>query len=162
MPAVSAVHSTNYPGLVHADFVVGTRDDTTADAKVGALICDFLRARGYSVEYNFPYKGVELVRRYGDPSRHRHSVQIEINRRLYMDERTFELTPGYDKLKADLRALLETLLATDPRTLATSHAWKIRKGRAAWARPAGSFEAVHRPVGGGWGVWARYVGEATS
>ena len=51
---------------------------------------------------------------------------------------------------------------TEPRTLATSHAWKIRKGRAAWARPAGSFEAVHRPVGGGWGVWARYVGEATS
>lgn len=47
---------------------------------------------------------------------------------------------------------------TVPRSLATTHAWKIRVGRYAWAHPAGSFEAVHRPVDGGWGVWARYVG----
>ena len=115
MPAVSAAHSTDFPGLVHADFVIGTRDDTTADAKVGALVTHHLRSLGYSVEYNHPYKGVELVRRYGDPARHRHSVQIEINRRLYMNEQTFEITAGFNKLKADLRSLVNTLLATDPR-----------------------------------------------
>ena len=41
--------------------------------------------------YNHPYKGVELVRRYGDPAQHRHSIQVEINRKLYMDEDTLEL-----------------------------------------------------------------------
>ena len=115
MPAVSAAHSTDFPGLVHADFVIGTRDDTSADAKVGALVTDHLRGLGYDVEYNHPYKGVELVRRYGDPAGHRHSVQIEINRRLYMDEQTFEVTAGFDKLKGDLRSLVVKLLAADPR-----------------------------------------------
>jgi N-formylglutamate deformylase len=117
MPAESAAHSTDFPGLKHADFVIGTRDDTTADAKVGSLVTDHLRSVGYSVEYNHPYKGVELVRRYGDPAQHRHSVQIEINRRLYMNEQTFEMTSGFDKLKADLRSLVSKLLATDPRKL---------------------------------------------
>jgi len=117
MPAVSAAHSTNFPGLVHADFVVGTRDDTSASAAVGALVTEHLRSLGYSVEYNHPYKGVELVRRYGNPSAHRHSVQLEINRRLYMDEKTFELVPGYEKLKAALRSLVDRLLETDPRGL---------------------------------------------
>ncbi|MBC7435289.1 MAG: N-formylglutamate amidohydrolase [Bdellovibrionales bacterium] len=117
MPAVSAAHSTDFPGLVHADFVIGTRDDTSADARVGALVTNHLRSLGYNVEYNHPYKGVELVRRYGEPAQHRHSVQIEINRRLYMNEQTFEITPGFDKLRADLRSLVDKLLAADPRSL---------------------------------------------
>ncbi len=115
MPSVSGAHSTDFPGLVHADFVIGTRDDTSASAAVGALVTGHLRGLGYHVEYNHPYKGVELVRRYGDPVRHRHSVQVEINRRLYMDEQTLELTPGYENLKAGLRSLVEKLLETDPR-----------------------------------------------
>ncbi len=106
MPAVSAAHSTDYPGLEHADFVIGTRNDTSASAGVGKLVTEHLRGLGYSVEYNHPYKGVELVRRYSDPAKHRHSVQIEINRRLYMDEQTFGLTEVYEELKSSLRSLV--------------------------------------------------------
>jgi len=73
---------------------------------------------GYEVAYNHPYKGVELVRRYGDPARHRHSIQIEVNRRLYMDEATLEPHAGLAELRANLRRLIQALAATDPRTLA--------------------------------------------
>jgi N-formylglutamate deformylase len=117
MPAVSAPYSTDYPGLVHADFVIGDRDGTTADPRLSRKICAFLEARGYSASYNHPYKGVELVRRYGMPAQGRHSIQVEINRKLYMDETTLALTARADKLKADLRSLLATLLETDPRRL---------------------------------------------
>jgi N-formylglutamate amidohydrolase len=58
---------------------------------------------------------VELVRRYGNPARDRHSVQVEINRRLYMDERTLVLHEGFEPLKRNLRSLVELLLRTDPR-----------------------------------------------
>ena len=61
--------------------------------------------------------GVELVRRYGEPAKHRHSMQIEINRKLYMDEATLELTPAHEDLKASLRSLARMLLETDPRRL---------------------------------------------
>lgn len=115
MPAIAASHATEFPGLVHADFVIGDRDGTTADPALTAWIARFLTARGYSVDINHPYKGVELVRRYGDPARHRHSIQLEINRRLYMNESTLELHEGYEPLKRDLRALVEALLVLDPR-----------------------------------------------
>jgi N-formylglutamate deformylase len=80
-------------------------------------VCEHLRARGYSVEYNHPYKGVELVRRYGNPPRHRHSIQVEVNRKLYMDEKTLEPHEGFEPLQRDLRSLVEMLLGTDPRGL---------------------------------------------
>jgi N-formylglutamate deformylase len=117
MPAVASAFSTNFPGLVHADFVVGDRDGTAADPRLSMKVCTFLRERGYTVDYNHPYKGVELLRRYGDPARQRHSIQLEINRRLYMNEATLAMTEGFERLQGDLRGLLEMLLATDPRQL---------------------------------------------
>jgi N-formylglutamate deformylase len=118
MPAVAASHATEFPGLVHADFVIGDRDGTSAAPALSQLVCELLRGFGYSVEYNHPYKGVELVRRYGDPAAQRHSIQVEVNRKLYMDEDTLETHAGFDSLRAHLRELVLRLLATDPRKLA--------------------------------------------
>ena len=61
---------------------------------------------GYDVKINDPYKGVELVRAFSDPAARRHSLQIEVNRKLYMDERTRAKTPGFAKLQADIERML--------------------------------------------------------
>lgn len=118
MPAVASTFATDYPGLVHADFVVGDRDGTTADPALSQRLCAFLRGLGYDVAYNHPYKGVELVRRYGRPAEQRHSIQLEINRKLYMDEKTLEPNIHFATLWAHLRQMVEHLLALDPRSLA--------------------------------------------
>jgi len=115
MPAVASSNATDFPGEAHADFVVGDRDGTTAHAALSQLICSYLRSLGYSVAYNHPYKGVELVRRYSNPPGQRHSIQLEINRKLYMHEDTLDLTPGFEPLKVHLQSLVELLLKTDPR-----------------------------------------------
>lgn len=116
MPAVAGSHATDFPGLAHADFVIGDRDGSTADPALSQRLCAHLRARGYSVDYNHPYKGVELVRCNGRPAEHRHSIQVEINRKLYMDEATLALDEARAaRLSADLRSMVELLLATDPR-----------------------------------------------
>ena len=117
MPAVAASHATDYPGLVHADFVVGNRDDTTSSPALARLVYEHLRGLGYTVEYNHPYKGVELVRRHGRPAEHRHSIQLEINRKLYMDETSLAVHEGFAALQAHLRSLVGRLLTTDPRRL---------------------------------------------
>ncbi|MES2940312.1 MAG: N-formylglutamate amidohydrolase [Pseudomonadota bacterium] len=118
MPAVASSHATEFPGMVHADFVVGDRDGSTADPRLSQRLAAFLRGFGYDVAYNHPYKGVELVRRYGDPARQRHSIQLEINRKLYMDEGTFAQHEGFDTLRLHLMRMVEMLLALDPRQLA--------------------------------------------
>ena len=117
MPAIASSCATDFPGEAHADFVVGDRDGQTASPALSALVCDHLRARGYAVAYNHPYKGVELVRRYGQPAQQRHSIQLEINRRLYMDEDTLAVTEGFGALQATLKSLVALLLQTDPRRL---------------------------------------------
>ena len=106
MPAVASSNATNFPGEVHADFVVGDRDGTTASPALSQLVCSFLQAMSYSVAYNHPYKGVELVRRYSNPAAQRHSIQLEINRKLYMDEGTLEMTASFASLRMHLQALV--------------------------------------------------------
>jgi len=117
MPAIAASNATDFPGEVHADFVVGDRDGTTANPALAKMICAYLSSLGYSVAYNHPYKGVELVRRYSNPAIQRHSLQLEINRKLYMDERTLEVTPGFVSLKKHLQSLVALLLTQDTRNL---------------------------------------------
>jgi N-formylglutamate amidohydrolase len=111
MPAVSGRISEEGPGRPRADFVLGDRDGTTCDAEFTALVADALRGLGYAVKVNDPYKGVELVRAFSDPKAGRHSLQVEVNRRLYMDERTREKSAGFAALEANLARLLEQVAA---------------------------------------------------
>ncbi len=115
MPAIAASHATEFPGLVHADFVLGNRDNSTCSANLLLYIQELLAQVGYTVALNNPYKGVELVRRYSKLAQHRHSVQIEINRKLYMNEKTLELHAGFSQLQAHLQAMVQALLTYDPR-----------------------------------------------
>jgi N-formylglutamate deformylase len=109
MPAVSGRISEDGPGRRRADFVLGDRDGTTCDPEFTAFVAGTLKAMGYEVKLNDPYKGVELVRAFSDPTTGRHSLQIEVNRRLYMDERARVKSDGFDKLRADLSSLIRTL-----------------------------------------------------
>ena len=108
MPAFGDVMSDD-PGRARADFVLGDRDATTCEPEFTAFVAATLSAMGYHVAINDPYKGVELVRRHGRPAERRHSLQIEVNRRLYMDEATLERTTGFPALQADLARLVEAL-----------------------------------------------------
>ena len=94
-----------------ADFVLGDRDGTTCEPAFVDLVERELRARGYTVARNDPYKGVQLIARIGQPTRRRHSLQIEIRRPLYMDEATRERNAGFRQLQEDLTALTRTLAA---------------------------------------------------
>lgn len=93
----------------HGDFVLGDRDGTTCDGEFTDFVAGALRDMGYEVHVNDGYKGVEIVRRQGRPVERRHSLQIEIDRALYMDQRVLEKNAGFDQVKADLTALLEGL-----------------------------------------------------
>jgi len=71
-----------------ADFVLGDRDGTTCAPEFIDMVAQALRGQGFSVALNDPFKGVALIARIGQPAQRRHSLQIEVNRALYMDETT--------------------------------------------------------------------------
>jgi N-formylglutamate amidohydrolase len=93
----------------HGDFVLGDRDGTTCEPEFTDFVALTLRGMGYEVHVNDGYKGVEIVRRQGRPVERRHSLQIEVDRALYMDQRSLEKHGGFDALRADLAALVEAL-----------------------------------------------------
>jgi N-formylglutamate amidohydrolase len=112
MRAVAGKQSDDGEGSVRADFVLGDRDGTSCDPAFTERVRATLAGMGYEVKVNDPYKGVELVRAYSDPARGRHSLQIEINKRLYMDESTLQKTEGFAVLQRNLSSLLREIANT--------------------------------------------------
>ncbi len=106
MEAVGGVMGEGGEGKKRADVVLGDRDGSTCEAAFTQRVAEFFRSRGYSVAINDPYKGVELVRMYSDPRYGRHSLQVEVNKGLYLNNGTRERSPGYAALKADLGELV--------------------------------------------------------
>lgn len=85
-----------------ADFVLGDRDGTTCEPEFVDVVENSLRESGYTVARNDPFKGVALIARLGRPAQRRHSLQIEIHRGQYMNERTFEKNEKFPAMQAAL------------------------------------------------------------
>ena len=110
MNAVGGAQGEGGAGVRRADFVLGDRDGTSCDPAFTGFVRGVLAGMGYDVKVNDPYKGVELVRAYSNPAERRMSLQVEVNKRLYMDEATREKSAGFAPLQKDLAALIDALL----------------------------------------------------
>lgn len=97
------------PGIERADFVIGDRDGTSCSAEFTSVLKTILEDSGYNVALNNPYKGVEIVKRYGRPYEGFHSVQLEINKALYLNEDTHEPNENFERLKSDLSKMTAML-----------------------------------------------------
>ena len=109
MNAVSGTMGEGGAGQPRADMVLGDRDGTTCAPAFTAFVRDTLAARGYDVKVNDPFKGVELVRAFANPAAGFHSLQLEVNKRLYMDQSTLQKHAGFGRLQADLMDLLAAI-----------------------------------------------------
>ena len=67
-----------------ADIVLGDLHGHTLAKPAGAALADRITAAGFSLGWNHPYAGGHITRQYGHANSSRQSVQIEVNRRLYM------------------------------------------------------------------------------
>jgi N-formylglutamate deformylase len=109
MPAVGGKQGEGGEGEPRAEFVLGDRDGTTCDPAFTEFVRATLVAMGYNVAVNDPYKGVELVKAYSDPRERRHSLQVEINKKLYMDEASRNKHGGFARLQANLTRLVAAI-----------------------------------------------------
>ena len=109
MNAVSGAMGEGGAGVPRADMVLGDRDGSTCAPAFTDFVRSTLAGLGYDVKVNDPFKGVELVRAYADPGAGRHSLQLEVNKRLYMDSATLQRHAGYARLQADLMGLLDAI-----------------------------------------------------
>src|SRR6187455_844696 len=92
-----------------ADVVLGDRYGTSCVPIVSETVEAVFRELGYVVSRNKPYAGGFSTEHYGNPAAGLHSIQIEINRALYMDERRYERSASFARLAADIMALADRL-----------------------------------------------------
>lgn len=96
-------------GASRVDFVLGDCYGTTCAATVIDAAEKTLTDADYHVVRNTPYAGGYTTRHYGIPTTGCHTLQIEVNRRLYMNETTHQKLPGFDHLKRHIAHLIATL-----------------------------------------------------
>ncbi len=94
-----------------ADLVLGDRYGTSCAPTISETIEATLRELGYSTSRNKPYAGGFITEHYGNPTVGLHSIQLEINRALYMDEHRYERAASFARLASDLETLADRLAA---------------------------------------------------
>ena len=92
-----------------ADIVLGDCYGAACAPTILEAARHFLAERGFAVAINAPYAGGFTTDHYGDPRRHRHALQIEINRAIYMDERSYRRRPALARLSEEMSGLIMKL-----------------------------------------------------
>lgn len=93
------------------DIIIGDRNGRSADMTlVDCLETSFVRS-GLRVARNKPYAGGFITEHYGRPKRGLHAIQVEINRKLYMNEKTLTLHEGAYRIQQALGNAARDLLA---------------------------------------------------
>jgi len=87
-------------------FVVGDRHGRSASARLVAIVEAAARSAGLRASRNAPYAGGHTLDRHGQPGRGIHAIQIEIDRKLYLDREGHEIGEG----AAAITALIEDIV----------------------------------------------------
>lgn len=96
------------PETCSHDIVLGDRDGVSCAPQFTRMAHAFFEAEGMDVAVNTPFKGVEILRRAGNPQAGFHSLQVEVNKRLYLDRGTQEPHEGLAPMQDLMHRFLQT------------------------------------------------------
>lgn len=85
-----AIESSGLRNVAKPEVVLGDRFGASASPAVVEAVETVIRDAGLRVARNAPFAGAYVTQHYGRPSLHQHVIQLEIDRSLYMDEKTIE------------------------------------------------------------------------
>ncbi len=102
--------SISQPLTSRPDFVLGDRFGVSCDPRFVRELRSITRDAGYQTQLNRPYAGGFITEHYGRPLDGVHALQIEINRGLYLNERTFERGRRFHHVRRDLTAIADALI----------------------------------------------------
>jgi N-formylglutamate amidohydrolase len=98
----------------NVDFVIGDRFGQSCSPQIVEAIEQALQQLGYKVQRNRPYAGGYITESYGKPASGWHAVQIEVARRLYMNESTLERNEKFDSVVEHLGEVVRLLARITP------------------------------------------------
>lgn len=98
------------PGEWRADLVISNQDGKSSSSEFFEMVCAVGRSQGFEVRQNWPYKGGRITEAYGRPDEGWETVQIELNRKLYMDESTKQIVaPRFREIQTRVGRMLREI-----------------------------------------------------
>lgn len=97
------------PGEMRADIVVSDCLGKSCSREFRDLVVMAYITAGFKVGYNWPYLGGRVTEHYGKPDQGQHAIQVELNRGLYMDEKTKKIKPEHVVVQKKIQKALETI-----------------------------------------------------
>lgn len=97
-------------GARRSDIIIGDRHGQSCAPETAAFVERLFKVRGYSVTRNHPYAGGYVTQHYADLENAVETLQIEINRDLYVNPVTRKEKPGYRRLQADLADIVSEII----------------------------------------------------
>ncbi len=104
------------------DIVLGDRFGASASPLVTRHAEDCFARAGFGVARNAPYAGGHTTHLYGQRENFVHALQVEINRKLYLNESSIEPGANFDNIRARLSQALTGLTAIDVEKLGVGKA----------------------------------------
>jgi len=98
------------------DIILGDRYGTSCNNALLDHLEYLFDNTGLNTTRNKPYAGGFITCTYGQPAQSVHAIQIEINRSLYMDEKTIRKTAGFEPLKAVIGDIFNTFVQSLPQS----------------------------------------------
>ncbi|ROU02826.1 N-formylglutamate amidohydrolase [Histidinibacterium lentulum] len=106
-----ALENVGPAGAARPDVVLGDRFGAAASARVIEAVEAAFAGAGFRVARNMPFAGAYITQAYGRPSRRQHAVQVEIDRGLYMNEKTIEPLPCFEEVRRALEGAIAGIAA---------------------------------------------------
>ncbi len=94
---------------IRPDVIIGDRYGTSASAEISRAALYLLEELGFTAVCNKPYAGGFITEHYGRPVRSLHALQIEVNRSLYVDEKTLLKTAEFYAVQSALDMFMRQL-----------------------------------------------------
>lgn len=104
-----ALENMGPAGAGRPDVVLGDRFGATASGAVVDQVEAAFVAAGLKVARNMPFAGAYIAQHYGRPARNQHAIQVEIDRALYMDEKSLTPSAGFDAFRDLLAGVISDL-----------------------------------------------------
>lgn len=106
-----ALENVGPAGAPRPDVVLGDRFGASAAASVVDQVEAAFTSAGLRVARNMPFAGAYITQHYGRPSRRQHVVQVEIDRALYLDEKTVTPNGNFEAFRALLQTIASDIAA---------------------------------------------------
>lgn len=105
-----ALNNITVRGRRKPNIVLGDRFGATCEADVLDAVEEAFEAEGFAVSRNMPFAGASILRSYGRPAIRQNAIQVEIDRSLYMHERTITKRADFADIQASITRVIARMV----------------------------------------------------